>query len=155
MCCGPAPIHRTYIHKVNTRLQHAHATNCTQRQHIVQSLWFCIHSSSHCFSSGSSSSTYIHTHKTGRDMRLEKHRMASQLQPSYTHTCTNVHAHTHTHTNTHTKTHTHTHRHTHTHTLYMHSKCTHKTDTQQPWTVIHIIDKGILLKIPSHTHTHT
>ena len=42
----------------------------------------------------------------------------------------------HTH---HTHTHTHTHKHT-LHTLYMHSKCTPKTDTQQAQTVIHTID---------------
>ena len=41
-----------------------------------------------------------------------------------------VHMHTSTHSSPH-MTHTHTHARTHAHTLYMHSKCTYKTDTQQ------------------------
>ena len=51
-----------------------------------------------------------------------------------THTCSHTAYRMHTHTHT-TCTHTHT-----TCTLCMHSKCTHKTDTQQAPTAIHTID---------------
>ena len=112
----------------------------------LKNLWGCRPNSNYLPASIMLGESITHVQNTRQLHSVQTHQTCAC---SCVCTCTHPHTAQHTLSLSHTHTHTHTtHTHTHTHTLHAQQAYTQDRHTA-PWTVIHIIDKGILLKIPS------